>query len=83
MIMEDKAEVDEAEAFIKKMKDLDSDTVELVEALLVKYDKADLAMLWPDIEEPKKDKLIAELEKDEDFDELFKKTVLQRKATGV
>ena len=81
--MDDKAEISEAEAFIKKMKDLDPDTVDIIEALLVKYDNADLQILWPDIEEPKKDKLIAELEKDDDFDELFKKTVIQRKATGV
>ena len=81
--MDDKAEISEAEAFIQKMKDLDPDTVDIIEALLVKYDKADLQILWPDIEEPKKDKLIAELEKDDDFDELFKKTVIQRKATGV
>ena len=60
-IMEDKAETNEKDQFIKQMKDLnagDSSLSEFIEALLVKCDKADVISSWSDVAEPDKDKLI-------------------------
>ena len=70
-IMDDKEEVGEKDGFVKQMKELDPDLEDFVDALLVRCDKVDVISCWTDVTEENKDKLIAELEKDEDFQDFF------------